>query len=256
VPTNIDIKGPKDINNLDQQTTTTTTTQNIDLSNLPSKLTEEQINQIINMKDLPETLGSNTLLNNNKNPPTKTTTLAPTSQNIPFDLKQFGLEQSEPNQATRTKTMPLQEEDYSKYFSQEGTTQQSSIPLDLNNLGSNITFQNPSQSINESINNLVNTNSTPIVTTTVKSSNINPTNQTNMAMSAVNSPINFGLNNTQQKTVTTTTVTKTTGIPTGNTFMQSYTLPTNFTQNKVITTSNDIQTGNNQNLQYSYSMPK
>jgi hypothetical protein len=76
----------------------------------------------------------------------------------------------------RTKTMPLQEEDYSKYFSQEGTTQQSSIPLDLNNLGSNITFQNPSQSINESINNLVNTNSTPIVTTTVKSSNINPTN--------------------------------------------------------------------------------
>ena len=255
VPTNIDIKGPKDINNLEQQTTTTTT-QNIDLSNLPSKLTEEQINQIINMKDLPETLGSNTLLNNNKNPPTKTTTLAPTSQNIPFDLKQFGLEQSEPNQTTRTKTMPLQEEDYSKYFSQEGTTQQSSIPLDLNNLGSNITFQNPSQSINESINNLVNTNSTPIVTTTVKSSNINPTNQTNMAMSAVNSPINYGLNNTQQKTVTTTTVTKTTGIPTGNTFMQSYTLPTNFTQNKVITTSNDIQTGNNQNLQYSYSMPK
>ena len=254
LPTNIDIKGPNDINNLKQETTATT--QNIDLSNLPSKLTEEQINQIINMKDLPETLGSNTLLNNNKNPPTKTTTLAPTSQNIPFDLKQFGLEQSEPNQATRTKTKPLQEEDYSKYFSQEGTTHQSSIPLDLNNLGSNITFQNPSQSINESINNLVNTNSTPIVTTTVKSSNINPTNQKNIAMSVMNSPINYGLNNTQKKTVTTTTVTKTTGIPTGNTFTQSYTLPANFTQNKVITTSNDIQTGNNQNFQYSYSMPK
>ena len=257
VPTNIDIKVPNDINNLKQQITNT---QNIDLSSLPSELTKDQINQIINMKDLPETLGSNTL---NKNQVTKTTTVAQTSQGIPIDLKQFGLEQSQPNQATRTKTMPLEEEDYSKYFSQEGTTQQSSIPIDLNNLGipdiiqgSNITFQNPSQSINASINNLVNTNSTPIVTSNINSSNINPTNQTNMAMSAVNSPINYGLNNAQQKTVTTTTVTKTSGIPTGNVFTQSYTLPTNFTQNKVTTTTNVIKPGNNQNLVYSNTMPK
>ena len=257
VPTNIDIKVPNDINNLKQQTTTT---QNIDLSSLPSELTKDQINQIINMKDLPETLGSNTL---NKNQVTKTTTVAQTSQDVPIDLKQFGLEQSEPNQATRTKTMPLAEEDYSKYFSQEGTTQQSSIPIDLNKLGipdiiqgSNITFQNPSQSINSSINNLVNTNSTPIVTSDFNSSNINPANQTNVAMSAINSPINYGLNNAQQKTVTTTTVTKTSGIPTGNTFTQSYTLPTNFTQNKVTTTTNVIKPGNNQNLVYSNTMPK
>ena len=257
VPTNIDIKVPNDINNLQQKTTTT---QNIDLSSLPSELTKDQINQIINMKDLPETLGSNTL---NKNQVTKTTTVAQTSQDVPIDLKQFGLEQSEPNQATRTKTMPLAEEDYSKYFSQEGTTQQSSIPIDLNKLGipdiiqgSNITFQNPSQSINASINNLVNTNSTPIVTSHINSSNINPTNQTNIAMSAINSPINYGLNNPQQKTVTTTTVTKTSGIPTGNVFTQSYTLPTNFTQNKVTTTTNVIKPGNNQNLVYSNTMPK
>ena len=253
---NIDIKVPNDINNLKQ----TTTTQNIDLSSLPSELTKDQINQIINMKDLPETLGSNTL---NKNQVTKTTTVAQTSQDIPIDLKQFGLEQSQPNQATRTKTMPLAEEDYSKYFSQEGTTQQSSIPIDLNKLGipdiiqgSNITFQNPSQSINASINNLVNTNSTPIVTSNINSSNINPANQTNVAMSAINSPINYGLNNAQQKTVTTTTVTKTSGIPTGNVFTQSYTLPTNFTQNKVTTTTNVIKPGNNQNLVYSNTMPK
>ena len=257
VPTNIDIKVPNDINNLKQQITNT---QNIDLSSLPSELTKDQINQIINMKDLPETLGSNTL---NKNQVTKTTTVAQTSQGIPIDLKQFGLEQSQPNQATRTKTMPLAEEDYSKYFSQEGTTQQSSIPIDLNKLGipdiiqgSNITFQNPSQSINASINNLVNTNSTPIVTSDFNSSNINPANQTNVAMSAINSPINYGLNNAQQKTVTTTTVTKMSGIPTGNTFTQSYTLPTNFTQNKVTTTTNVIKPGNNQNLVYSNTMPK
>ena len=75
-------------------------------------------------------------------------------------------------------------------------------------------------------------------------------------MSAINSPINYGLNNPQQKTVTTTTVTKTSGIPTGNTFTQSYTLPTNFTQNKVTTTTNVIKPGNNQNLVYSNTMPK
>ena len=64
-----------DNNNLKQITTTkkTEATGNIDLNNLSSNLTSEQINNIINMKDLPETFGSSNI-NNFKQTTTTTTT--------------------------------------------------------------------------------------------------------------------------------------------------------------------------------------
>ena len=245
IPSNMENKGSNDINNLkpnETTTTTTTTTQNIDLTNIPSKLTDEQIKQIINMEDLPETFGSNII---NKNlQTTKTTTVTKSTQNIPIE--------SDKPITARVKTIP-EEEDYSKYFEQQGSTQQSSVQIDLDNIihGSNITFKNPSQNINTSINNLINqpvlsqTSSTPITTEGLVKSNTNP----------IDIPGNYGLNNSQQKTTTTITTTKQTGIPTGSTFTQSYTLPSNYSQNKVTTTKVIKTSGPDQTLQYSNTMP-
>ena len=245
IPSNMENKGFNDINNLkpnETTTTTTTTTQNIDLTNIPSKLTDEQIKQIINMEDLPETFGSNII---NKNlQTTKTTTVTKSTQNIPIE--------SDKPITARVKTIP-EEEDYSKYFEQQGSTQQSSVQIDLDNIihGSNITFKNPSQNINTSINNLINqpvlsqTSSTPITTEGLVKSNTNP----------IDIPGNYGLNNSQQKTTTTITTTKQTGIPTGSTFTQSYTLPSNYSQNKVTTTKVIKTSGPDQTLQYSNTMP-
>ena len=291
-PVNVEKKdlakiSPNIINNPQQPTATTTTTtkttSNIDLNNLPQNLTMSQIQKIIDMKDLPETIGSNTIQNM---PKTTTTTITKTTQNTPIDLNQFGIEQSipqistQPNKQITTVTKTVQstpvEEDYSKYFQQGSTTQTSSTPIDLKELGlsnilqgSNITFQKqPSQKIVSSINAnnyVVNQpitikNSTPITTPVNINNYLNQnktTNTTNVipstggvAFSAINSPINYGLSNVQPKTITTTTTTKTFGIPTGNVVSQSYTLPTNYGQNQVTTSKVAPQ-----NLQYSNTMP-
>ena len=293
-PVNVEKKdlakiSPNIINNPQQPTATTTTTtkttSNIDLNNLPQNLTMSQIQKIIDMKDLPETIGSNTIQNM---PKTTTTTITKTTQNTPIDLNQFGIEQSipqistQPNKQITTVTKTVQstpvEEDYSKYFQQGSTTQTSSTPIDLKELGlsnilqgSNITFQKqPSQKIVSSINAnnyvvnqpITTKNSTPITTPvninnylnlnqnkTTTTTNVIPTTG-GVAFSAINSPINYGLSNVQPKTITTTTTTKTIGIPTGNVVTQSYTLPTNYGQNQVTTSKVAPQ-----NLQYSNTMP-
>ena len=222
-----------------------------------------------------------------------TTTKTTTVQNVPIDLKQFGLDQiniptsSEPNKQVTTITKTEQkienvpiEEDYSKYFEQQGTTQTTSAPIDLkqfgldpnnqeiNNIihGSNITFEDINSSQNMS-NLKINQ---PIITTSVSKPIIAPSttnkvittsvNPTGLATSTVNSqPINlynYGLNVPGQKTTTTTTITKTTGIPTGTSYTQSYSLPINFTTNKVTTTKVTNQvTGPTQTYGYSYTMP-
>ena len=259
----------------------------------PTTFTDEQIQNLINAQNLPQSsfdsnaimnqnqsTGTTTTIVNNYNQPNTTTTTTTTKtmvENTPIDLKQFGLENiSIPNKQKTMANEPI-EEDYSKYFQQQGTTtQQISNSIDLNNLGisNNIqgpTIQNPVQSINNpisknNVNYVVNQpiltkmNSTPITmqqnlnnylnankTTTV----INPTNA---AISSINPQINYGLNNTQQKTIVTTT--KTTGIPTQTYFSQSYTLPSNYAQTKTTTTTQVIKSGGpTQVLQYSNTIP-
>ena len=260
----------------------------------PTTFTDEQIQNLINAQNLPQSsFDSNAIMNqnqstgitttivNNYNQPNTTTTTTTTTktmvENTPIDLKQFGLENiSIPNKQKTMANEPI-EEDYSKYFQQQGTTtQQISNSIDLNNLGisnntQGPTIQNPVQSINNpisknNVNYVVNQpiltkmNSTPITmqqnlnnylnankTTTV----INPTNA---AISSINPQINYGLNNTQQKTIVTTT--KTTGIPTQTYFSQSYTLPSNYAQTKTTTTTQVIKSGGpTQVLQYSNTIP-
>ena len=180
--------GSSNINNFKQTTTTTKTetTGNVDLRNLPAQLTSSQINNIINMKDLPETFGSSNInnmkkttvttttttvpSNNNQKQTTTTTTIKTTGNQLPIDLKQFGLESSnyltqepidlkqfglEQNSSaistqgqnkqitTVTKTLQNQSipttsttEDYSKYF-QQGITQSinSNNNIDLKQFG-------------------------------------------------------------------------------------------------------------------------
>lgn len=258
----------------------------------PTTFTDEQIQNLINAQNLPQSsfdsnaimnqnqsTGTTTTIVNNYNQPNTTTTTTTTTmvENTPIDLKQFGLENiSIPNKQKTMANEPI-EEDYSKYFQQQGTTtQQISNSIDLNNLGisnntQGPTIQNPVQSINNpisknNVNYVVNQpiltkmNSTPITmqqnlnnylnankTTTV----INPTNA---AISSINPQINYGLNNTQQKTIVTTT--KTTGIPTQTYFSQSYTLPSNYAQTKTTTTTQVIKSGGpTQVLQYSNTIP-
>ena len=70
--------GSNDINNFQQKTTTTTTTTkttgNVDLSNIPSALTNSEIKKIVEMKDLPNTFGSNDINNFQQKTTTTTTT--------------------------------------------------------------------------------------------------------------------------------------------------------------------------------------
>ena len=293
VPTNIDTKNKpqtkaNDINKVQQTTTTTTTTKttgNLDLTNLPQNLTSEQIKEIIDMKDLPETIGSNII---NIPQTSTTTTTIKTTQNAPIDLSQFQLEQKSPFVSSETNKEVTsvinsvekapQEEDYSKYFEMQGTTQTTSLPenasqIDASNIlhGSNITFKNPTQiisSINDNNNYLA-----ELGLTQAKSSPSNLTgNFSNIAnakktkanvypsginMSAMNPPINLnnlGLSNSQQKTKTTTTTVKTTGI-TGNAFIQNNTLPSNYATNQIITNKLVKTVEPNQILQYNNTMP-
>jgi hypothetical protein len=190
-PSNINIQnlqpvlGNTNINNFKQTTTTTTET----IGNIPKALTNSEIKKIIDMKDLPETIGST---NMKKTTVTTTTTSNPVNIDLkqfgleqnpsagPFasesiDLKQFGLEPTSSavstaqNKQVKTVTKTVQstgsipEQDYTKYFQNVQTT---SSPIDLKQFGleqnasnisnilqgSNITFKQPGQSIISSTN--------------------------------------------------------------------------------------------------------
>ena len=188
-------------NNLNNSKPITTTTKTEITGSIPKALTQEEIQKIINMKDLPETIGSSSMTNVKKTIYTNTS-----SSPVNIDLKQFGLEQNpsmgpittepidlkqfglEPTKSavsnignkqvtTVTKTVqnsgvPLAE-DYSKYFQNIQTTNSNPIDLqqfglenngsNISNLlqGSNITFKQPGQSLVSSNNN---NQSTPIIT--------------------------------------------------------------------------------------------
>ena len=94
-----------DNNNLKQITTTkkTEATGNIDLNNLPSNLTSEQINNIINMKDLPETFGSSNI-NNFKQ--TTTTTTTKTTGNVDLNNLPGNLTSSQIKNIVDMKDLP------------------------------------------------------------------------------------------------------------------------------------------------------
>ena len=198
--------GSNNINtyNKTKTTTITKTTGDIDLNNLQRNLTVSQINNIINMKDLPQTIGSNNMKQ------TTTTTISKTNENIPIDLKQYGITQEvspsveskekDINRVTNTvqSSIEIPTEDYSKYFGQQGVYQMTSSPVDLQQIdisnilhGSNITFKQPSQDLNSyaNINNYQ--VSQPVIKTTVSSPIVTTGNVNNL--------------NTQKTTTTTTT---------------------------------------------------
>ena len=198
--------GSNNINtyNKTKTTTITKTTGDIDLNNLQRNLTVSQINNIINMKDLPQTFGSNNIKQ------TTTTTISKTNDNIPIDLKQYGITQEvspsveskekDINRVTNTvqSSIEIPTEDYSKYFGQQGINQKTSSPVDLQQIdisnilhGSNITFKQPSQDLNSyaNINNYQ--VSQPVIKTTVSSPIVTTGNVNNL--------------NTQKTTTTTTT---------------------------------------------------
>ena len=188
-------------NNFNNSKPITTTTKTEITGSIPKALTQEEIQKIINMKDLPETIGSSSMTNVKKTIYTNTS-----SSPVNIDLKQFGLEQnpsmgpitSEPidlkqfgleptksavsnigNKQVTTVTKTVQKsgvpltEDYSKYFQNIQTTNSNPIDLqqfglennasNISNLlqGSNITFKQPGQSLVSSNNN---NQSTPIIT--------------------------------------------------------------------------------------------
>ena len=179
-------------NNINNLKSITTTTKTETTGSIPKALTQEEIQKIINMKDLPETIGSSTMTNVKKTTVTTTSTspanidlkqfgleqnpsLGPTTSE-PIDLKQFGLEPTSSavsntgNKQVTTVTKTVQNsgvlptEDYSKYFQ---NIQTSSSPIDLQQFGleknesnisnilqgSNITFKQPGQSVVSSTNN-------------------------------------------------------------------------------------------------------
>ena len=198
--------GSNNINtyNKTKTTTITKTTGDIDLNNLQRNLTVSQINNIINMKDLPQTIGSNNMKQ------TTTTTISKTNDNIPIDLKQYGITQEvspsveskekDINRVTNTvqSSIEIPTEDYSKYFGQQGVNQKTSSPVDLQQIdisnilhGSNITFKQPSQDLNSyaNINNYQ--VSQPVIKTAVSSPIVTTGNVNNL--------------NTQKTTTTTTT---------------------------------------------------
>ena len=198
--------GSNNINtyNKTKTTTITKTTGDIDLNNLQRNLTVSQINNIINMKDLPQTIGSNNMQQ------TTTTTILKNNDNIPIDLKQYGITQEvspsveskekDINRVTNTvqSSIEIPTEDYSKYFGQQGVNQKTSSPVDLQQIdisnilhGSNITFKQPSQDLNSyaNINNYQ--VSQPVIKTAVSSPIVTTGNVNNL--------------NTQKTTTTTTT---------------------------------------------------
>ena len=192
----------------------------------------------------------------------------------PIDLKQFGLEpfssQISPGQnkqvsTTVTKTVQSNvsnpTEDYSKYFKNVQTT---SNPIDLRQFGleqnasnisnilqgSNITFNNPEKTVvSQSNYGVIPSASTPILsnnnynqyfkTTKTTTTSLNKTGlQTSSNINPSINLNNYGISIPQGKTTTTsTTTTKTTGIPfTTTAATQHYTLPTNYSTNKISTT--------------------
>ena len=141
---------------------------------------------------------------------TTTTTISKTNDNIPIDLKQYGITQEvspsveskekDINRVTNTvqSSIEIPTEDYSKYFGQQGVNQKTSSPVDLQQIdisnilhGSNITFKQPSQDLNSyaNINNYQ--VSQPVIKTAVSSPIVTTGNVNNL--------------NTQKTTTTTTT---------------------------------------------------
>ena len=224
------------------QTQTQTQNQQQPINNINIKEIPDQ-NQ-----NLPQAFDINNIMNQNPNQNAATTTTTTTKtvvENTPIDLKQFGLGLENINVPNKQMTMPIQsqEEDYSKYFEQPSvTTQQISNPVNINNLVTpNITQGTTTTNVNYVVNQ-------PILT------KVNTT-PANAAMTSLNPQINYGLNNPQQQQKTVVTTTQSTGIPTQNYFTQSYTLPTNYAQNKTTTTQVVKTVGPTQVLQYSNTMP-
>ncbi len=177
-----------DNNNLKQITTTTKTeaTGNIDLNNLPSNLTSEQINNIINMKDLPETFGSSNI-NNFKQ--TTTTTTTKTTGNVDLNNLPGNLTSSQIKNIVDMKDLP---ETFGSSninnFKQTKTTTTTKTTgnIDLNNLGNLTSSQ---------IDNIINMKDLP---ETFGSSNINNIKKTTVTTTKTtgNMPIDlkqFGL---------------------------------------------------------------
>ena len=212
------------------QTQTQTQNQQQPINNINIKEIPDQ-NQ-----NLPQDFDINNIMNQN-----------PNQNAAPIDLKQFGLGLENITVPNKQMTMPIQsqEEDYSKYFEQPAvTTQQISNPVNINNLVTpNITQGTTTTNVNYVVNQ-------PILT------KVNTT-PANAAMTSLNPQINYGLNNAQQQQKTVVTTTQSTGIPTQNYFTQSYTLPTNYAQNKTTTTTTQVvkTVGPTQVLQYSNTMP-
>ena len=178
-------------NNINNSKPITTTTKTEITGSIPKALTQEEIQKIINMKDLPETIGSSSMTNVKKTTYTNTSpvnidlkqfgleqnpSMGPITSE-PIDLKQFGLEPTKSavsnigNKQVTTVTKTVQNtgvpltEDYSKYFQNIQYT--NSNPIDLQQFGlennasnisnilqgSNITFKQPGQSLVSSKNN-------------------------------------------------------------------------------------------------------
>ncbi|MBR4260753.1 MAG: hypothetical protein IKQ33_02215 [Clostridia bacterium] len=299
-------------NNINNSKPITTTTKTEITGSIPKALTQEEIQKIINMKDLPETIGSSSMTNVKKTTYTNTSpvnidlkqfgleqnpSMGPITSE-PIDLKQFGLEPTKStvsnkgNKQVTTVTKTVQNtgvpltEDYSKYFQNIQYT--NSNPIDLQQFGlennasnisnvlqgSNITFKQPGQSLASSKNNpqnIISASSTPIITNDYnqyfKTANTITTtgNQRGVTNStAVNPTYNYTYNTPYTKTATTTTTTKTTGIPVSSAtsyVTNNYTLPTNYTANKITSTKVTkstygvpIQT-TGYNYNYSYNIP-
>ena len=216
-----------DNNNLKQITTTTKTeaTGNIDLNNLPSNLTSEQINNIINMKDLPETFGSSNI-NNFKQ--TTTTTTTKTTGNVDLNNLPGNLTSSQIKNIVDMKDLP---ETFGSSninnFKQTTTTTTTKTTgnVDLNNLQGNLTSSQiknivdmkdlPETFGSSNINNFKQTKTT---TTTKTTGNVDLNNLGNLTSSQIDNIINmkdlpetFGSSNINNIKKTTVTTTKTTG---------------------------------------------
>ena len=190
-----------DNNNLKQITTTkkTEATGNIDLNNL----TPEQINDIVNMKDLPETFGSSNI-NNIKKTTVTTTTKAPANIEIK-DVPEASAS-SDINKlkqiTTTTKTETTGNIDYNNL-----TSSQIKNIVDMKDL--------PETFGSSNINNFKQTKTTTITKTT---GNIDLNNLGNLTSSQIDNIINmkdlpetFGSSNINNIKKTTVTTTKTTG---------------------------------------------
>ena len=216
-----------DNNNLKQITTTkkTEATGNIDLNNLSSNLTSEQINNIINMKDLPETFGSSNI-NNFKQ--TTTTTTTKTTGNVDLNNLPGNLTSSQIKNIVDMKDLP---ETFGSSninnFKQTTTTTTTKTTgnVDLNNLPGNLTSSQiknivdmkdlPETFGSSNINNFKQTKTT---TTTKTTGNVDLNNLGNLTSSQIDNIINmkdlpetFGSSNINNIKKTTVTTTKTTG---------------------------------------------